>query len=180
MVPSKYLLKPSDFLSDRVMGASYVLMRWLFAGPPPSGFRMGVGHQENQVLMRGLEVSAQPPRLCGGQRARDELFTSGQWFSQPCLGEEIPSKPLDLEIERHLNWEHISVQGDCHIWRGLEAPTPSTPILPWAPFLSGCSWLAFYNKLIIVNCSFVHSGHCFSKLTNSKGCRGNLHICSWS
>lgn len=31
MVPSKYLLKPLDFLSDKVMGASYVLMRWLQA-----------------------------------------------------------------------------------------------------------------------------------------------------
>ena len=81
---------------------------------PLDDFRMKVVCERDQGMIRGLTPSAPTPNW-GGERAGEELITSGQPFNGLCLHSKAPMQPLQAD-------EHIEVVGGQRAWRRQKAP----------------------------------------------------------
>lgn len=92
------LLKSLEFPVVKAIKVSFVmLMRWLLESA--SGW--GLVARGSSLVIRGLELSAPPPDLWGGERAwRLSFIASGQWVNQSCLSNESSIKTQKDRIWR--------------------------------------------------------------------------------
>ena len=86
---------------------SFVLMRILWIG-----FWMRAGHQKDQALIRGLEISAPPPFSRVWRRAKNGVNNLS------CLFDEASIKITIVRgLENFQVGEHMEIWGDWSVWR---------------------------------------------------------------
>lgn len=121
--------------------------------------RMEAACQQHQGMIRGLELSAQPPKLGNGEGQEIEPITNGQWFNQLWLPSETSIKPFKNGVWRssswYVHWHTCRGQGSsvhppfpvswimC-LFQPAEARkalcTPPSRTSPYTSLPFGCSW----------------------------------------
>ena len=128
--PSSWYRAAKSLGISWMMGASFVLMRWLLVGSC-----MGAGHQKDQAMIRSLQLSGPLPPFSRKGREAD-------WAKNPsCPHDEASIKIPEIWVSES-SW----VLTTWRRWEGgdSEVLCPFLHTLLYASLPSGCSWVAVF------------------------------------
>ena len=106
--------------------------------------------RRTNLVIGGLELSAPPSDLWGGERAwRLNQSPSGQWFNHPCLGNEAFIKTQEERVWERLGWWTQVHGGEQSVQRPWKLQALS-PYLSRASLPSRCSWVTSCNNKPVI------------------------------
>ena len=154
-----------------VIGASFVLMRWLLVGSwIASGWRLG--HQKDQPMIRSLEISVPIP-------SSREKRGAGDWvYNQLCLHDEASIEIYMVQRASRLVKTFMCWEGDIpqlHRDRSSCSQGPSGP-LHLSLHLYPLSYPLLCNKQVNISV-LLSSVSSYSKLLNLRRGSWELFIC---
>jgi len=135
--------------NPKTLGVSYVMrvISWLLDASKDGGWLPG----EPGMWLEDWNFQRPPPSTPRRREGLDvESVAKSWWFNRLCLYNEASIKAQMDSIQR--------ASGFVNMWKFGEHGTPGEgvevwafpPTSPYAPFLSGCSWvISFYKKQVI-------------------------------
>ena len=147
--PSSWHRTPKTLVTSWLkgtLGASFVLMRWLWVDSCMAPEWWVAGHQKDQAIIKSLEFTASPSPSFLQREERGwkwELLTVPMWGS-------LYKIPIAVGLGDPWVGEHMEVWGEWHTHGEHGSAQLFTHTLPYASLPWGCSSISFiipYNKL---------------------------------
>ena len=137
--------------------------------------------QEDQSVTAGLELPASPPDLLGKDSPQLETeLINGQWFNQPCLCDEVTTKPLRTGFGELPGWWS---RGDARRVMSLETVW-KLPVVFFIWLLNSSSlilitWLPSKWNVSVLWAALANSLNLRRSCQNLKSVAGQTHLGFW-